>query len=391
MSDSSSLSRSSSSNSNRQAITDDVRVQSGQQLLDKVYEEASRSIFEKKVFIIGDKEHKLTAIFNFFTSPTKFATKPTKTISHKCIICGKSLEEEFGFSSNLNHHLRRHSKKNIALKNWYEAYEKMKALNNENQNNLDKHTMDLVNFFLTCNLSLECLSNKYLRNLLKVKLPCSKTFTTTILPRVMKILIDLLTPKLKNAVCITLISDIWTNLSQVDFLGLIAVCTDRFFNKEYLVIGMETLNAEHKSENVAEAINKIVNNYEFDKSKINATVSDEGSNFVKLFKYQDSDLTFNFNQTDEALKETLETEETMDSILTLCEIDKLFDDETPEEIILDNPINILITTKNVSTEKVDTDDDDQYTDDLEQKYLLDFIDIKVGSLNVPSYSCADIN
>jgi hypothetical protein len=92
LSDSSSLSRSSSSNSNRQAITDDVRVQSGQQLLVKVYEEASRSIFGKKVFIIGDKEHKLTAIFNFFTSPTKFATKPTKTISHKCIICGKSSE-----------------------------------------------------------------------------------------------------------------------------------------------------------------------------------------------------------------------------------------------------------------------------------------------------------
>ena len=116
----------------------------------------------------------------------------------------------------------------------------------------------------------------------------------------MKILKDLLTPKLKNAICITFISDIWTNSNQLDFLGLIAVCTDKLLNKEYLVIGMEVLNGMHKGENIAEAINSIVNNYEFDKSKINATVSDEGSNFVRLFKYQDSDLTFDFNETNDA-------------------------------------------------------------------------------------------
>jgi hypothetical protein len=72
------------------------------------------------------------------------------------------LEEEFGFSSNLNHHLRRHSKKNIALKNWYEAYEKMKALINENQNNLDKHTMDLVNFLQFLQFFIKYSINKRL-------------------------------------------------------------------------------------------------------------------------------------------------------------------------------------------------------------------------------------
>jgi hypothetical protein len=49
---------------------------------------------------------------------------------------------------------------------------------------------------------------------------------------------------------------------------------------------------------------------------------------------------------------------------------------------------MLITTKNVSTQNVDSDDNDQYTDNLAQKYLLDFIDIKVGSSNVQRYSCA---
>ena len=190
-SSSSSSSRSSSSNSIRQPVNEEIHIENNQEILIKIYEDASNSIFSKKVFMVGEKEHKLTPIFNFFTSPTKFAIKPTKKIVHKCMICGKTIQDEFGYSSNINHHLRHHTKNNIALKNWYVAFEKHKFNNNEIENNLDQHTMDLVNFFLTCNLSLECLENNYLRKLLKVKLPCSKAFTTTILPRVMKILKDL--------------------------------------------------------------------------------------------------------------------------------------------------------------------------------------------------------
>ena len=66
---------------------------------------ASNSIFSKKVFMVGEKDHKLTPIFKFFTSPTKFAIKPTKKVVHKCMICGKTIQAEFGYSSNINHHL----------------------------------------------------------------------------------------------------------------------------------------------------------------------------------------------------------------------------------------------------------------------------------------------
>ena len=138
-------------------------------------------------------------------------------------------------------------------------------------------------------------------------------------------------------------------------------------NKEYLVIGMEVLNGMHKGENIAEAINSIVNNYEFDKSKINATVSDEGSNFVRLFKYQDSDLTFDFNETNDAVQDSFETEDIHETILTLGDIDKIFN-ESPEDIVFDNPISILISNKNQGSDIGDSGDDNQYTDDLPKKY-----------------------
>ena len=130
---------------------------------------------------------------------------------------------------------------------------------------------------------------------------------------------------------------------------------------------MEVLNGMHKGENIAEAINSIVNNYEFDKSKINATVSDEGSNFVRLFKYQDSDLTFDFNETNDAVQDSFETEDIHETILTLGDIDKIFN-ESPEDIVFDNPISILISNKNQGSDIGDSGDDNQYTDDLPKKY-----------------------
>ena len=112
----------------------------------------------------------------------------------------------------------------------------------------------------------------------------------------------------------------------------------------------------HKGENLAEAINSIVKSKS--KSKINATVSYKGSNFVRLFKYQNSDLTFNFNETDDAVQKSFETEDIHETILTLWDIDKTFD-EFPEGIVFDNPISILNSNKNQGSDIGDSGDDNQ--------------------------------
>ena len=79
----------------------------------------------------------------------------------------------------------------------------------------------------------------------------------------------------------------------------------------------------------------------------------------------------------------------MDYILSLSEIDKIFDDETPESISFDNPLSIQISKQNSGYNAIiDYGDSEQYISEFTRKYSLDFIEIKIDSINVPRYSCA---
>ncbi len=50
-----------------------------------------------------------------------------------------------------------------------------------------------------------------------------------------------------------------------------------------IVIGMTEMVQGHSAEESKKALEKIINKYNFDKNKIKAVVSDQGSNFVRLF------------------------------------------------------------------------------------------------------------
>jgi hypothetical protein len=60
--------------------------------------------------------------------------------------------------------------------------------------------------------------------------------------------------------------------------------------REHFVIGMEEMNSRHKAENIQVKVEEILNQYEFDKSKIVSIVTDEGSNFLKLFSSLENEL-----------------------------------------------------------------------------------------------------
>ena len=51
-------------------------------------------------------------------------------------------------------------------------------------------------------------------------------------------------------------------------MGLAASITNCYFEKEIIVIGMMLMPGNHSAEFIKEAIEKLVNRYEFDKSKI---------------------------------------------------------------------------------------------------------------------------
>ena len=93
--------------------------------------------------------------------------------------------------------------------------------------------------------------------------------------------------KLDTCLCLTLKVDIWTNVKMHDFLGLAGVIINDKGLKESFVIGMTRMQGKHNAENVKFAIESIINPFSFDKAKITAVVTDEGSNLLRLFKSLD--------------------------------------------------------------------------------------------------------
>ena len=93
-----------------------------------------------------------------------------------------------------------------------------------------------------------------------------------------------ITNKLVDAKFITLITDIWTNASMIDYLALGASIINTSFIKEILIIGMVKMSGSHNAENIKKAIEIIINKLNFNKAKISAVVTDEGSNLLRLFK-----------------------------------------------------------------------------------------------------------
>ena len=80
------------------------------------------------------------------------------------------------------------------------------------------------------------------------------------------------------------------NVLLHDFIALVASLTYKNNEREHFVIGMEEMNSRHKAENIQVKVEEILNQYEFDKSKIVSIVTDEGSNFLKLFSSLENEL-----------------------------------------------------------------------------------------------------
>jgi hypothetical protein len=78
----------------------------------------------------------------------------------------------------------------------------------------------------------------------------------------MEKLTEALNSKLENAFSVCLISDIWTNKSMLDVN----------FNRKTLVIGMMLMPGNHSADYINEAIEILVNIYDFDKSKIHGNL-----------------------------------------------------------------------------------------------------------------------
>lgn len=73
----------------------------------------------------------------------------------------------------------------------------------------------------------------------------------------------------QEAISIALMPDGWKQPSlTLEFLGLGAFIINKSFEKRLLVLGLTDISRGHTAEKTREAIENIVNRYNFDKSKI---------------------------------------------------------------------------------------------------------------------------
>jgi len=183
----------------------------------------------------------------------------------KCKSCEKKVAAPFNKVLNLKKHLYEHISDNLFIRKWLELYNSRSSLN---QTGISENQMNLIKFFLTSNTSLEQIENPYLLKLLDpvLKLNSPDHFREEILKST-SILHNLIENKLCNASSITLITDIWTDKQNREYIA--AKCVFPNYKKELLIIALERMSFGHNAYNIKKKVEQMINNYtEFDKSKI---------------------------------------------------------------------------------------------------------------------------
>jgi hypothetical protein len=103
---------------------------------------------------------------------------------------------------------------------------------------LDMNKFKFLRYFMRNNDALKALRDPDLRELLPPGM-CEKTFKLRYLPEIMDSLHDEIESKLRSAISITIISDIWSSPSMVDFLAVCAYLIDKTLRSEVVTIGKE--------------------------------------------------------------------------------------------------------------------------------------------------------
>jgi hypothetical protein len=211
--------------------------------------------FPKKLVQIGDTDKFLTPILNFFEFAHTFCQETDENISFKCKICERKYQAVIARTTNLNKHLKTHD----LLDEWFKQYESYKQ---PKKTAIDDTNLKLIKYFISSNVALKELKNKWLRELISVELlPGPHSFRKRILPAVYEKLRQEIELRLKESSSICLLTDLWCNFQNTDFIGLCASLMYPSFEKEILVIDMmKMLGKKHSAENIKSAIESMVYN-----------------------------------------------------------------------------------------------------------------------------------
>jgi hypothetical protein len=183
----------------------------------------------------------------------------------------------------MNRHMNEQHSKDSDFKRWLSMY------NNQNSKKkyvITKDMLILIKYFITSHAALSQLSIPFFLSILeraKYKAPSDRTFKKVLDDALEKVRAKI-QEKLDEALSICLITDIWTNKNNEDFIAVSAALNSEGFVREVITIGMMTMDGSHCAENIQVNVEKIVNCFKFNKANVHGIVSDEGSALVRLFK-----------------------------------------------------------------------------------------------------------
>ena len=153
---------------------------------------------------------------------------------------------------NLRH--LRNNCKDSEFKRWYQSYRISQKQHKLAK--IDQNTLTLIKFIISSNSAMAILENDYLRELLepKVKVMSYNVLRYTFLPNLLEKLKILIEEKLVQCEYFSLITDIWTNLVMADFIGLAMSLTNKFFEREIIVVDLSRMPGPHNAEFIKKAI-----------------------------------------------------------------------------------------------------------------------------------------
>jgi len=221
------------------------------QEIEEIQHNLSSNKFPPKVFKFGDIQKNYSSVLNFFHCRTEFDSKPPKKekLQFTCIYCYKVIHEPLGKSGNFFKHFNStQCKGKKDFKAWKKVYDEFNLNETDDDSCLDDDIMDLTKYVISSNTATQELSNIHLKRLLerhKIHLPC-----------------------LRKAKTVTLIGDIWDSRQMADFFALCCQVTFADFSKKLIVLGLKRMNGPHNAENIIDVTEQILNQYDFDKSKV---------------------------------------------------------------------------------------------------------------------------
>jgi hypothetical protein len=247
------------------------------ELKKQALDNARQDRFPKITLNFIDGTYPYTAILNLFKIEKNFNFKKDEMKNYKvpvvCLFCKKTYHSKKGRFHNLNAHIDDHAANgNVECREWLKRYREFKGVKSQLKHTQSTNNeMLLVYHFMASNSALTQLKEKSFLKICEkagIEVPNVKTFKRRILPNAMKMLKKKIEAKLESSARICLLTDIWTNKQMLDFIAVSANLIFENFDKETVVIGMMKMPGPHNAENIKFCVEKIVNKYKFEKSKV---------------------------------------------------------------------------------------------------------------------------